>query len=78
MIDSGCGCDLVSAEWIARLHMYVTKAIQEKLFSTANGITAADKQVSMEIPELGEVVSPYVLDNSRRSVAGMSVRQARQ
>ena len=36
MFDSGCGCDLVSAESIARLRMYVTKAIQEKMFSTAN------------------------------------------
>ena len=41
MLDSGCGCDLVSAESIARLRMYVTKAIQEKMFSTANDISAA-------------------------------------
>ena len=64
MLDSGCGCDLVSVESIARLRMYVTKAIQEKMFSTANGITAAEKQISMEIPELGEVVSPYILDQT--------------
>ena len=50
MLDSGCGCDLVSVESIARLRKYATKAIQENMFTTANGITAVDKPISMEIP----------------------------
>ena len=38
MLDSGCGCDLVSAESIAKLKEFVRKAKSERIFATANGL----------------------------------------
>merc|ERR1712020_140245 len=39
MMDTGCGCDLVSVSAIAKLRDYIIKAKEAKTFSTANGLT---------------------------------------
>ena len=64
MLDSGCGCDLVSAESIAKLRKFIKKSKHEKVFATANGLTIADEEISMFIPELDETVTAMILEST--------------
>ena len=34
------------------------------LFNTANGTTTSEKQVTVEVPRLGDKVHPYVMENT--------------
>ena len=62
MFDSGCGNDLVSIESVAALRDNLRQLQEPKWFATANGTTQANKVIDLDIPELGEVVTPYVMD----------------
>ena len=62
MFDSGCGKDLVSIESVAALRDHLRPLQEPKWFATANGANQANKIIDLDIPELGEVVTPYVMD----------------
>ena len=62
MFDSGCGNDLVSIESVAALRDHLRPLQEPKWFATANGANQANKVIDLDIPELGEVVTPYVMD----------------
>ena len=58
MFDSGCGNDLVSIESVAALRDHLRPLQEPKWFATANGANQANKVIDLDIPELGEVVTP--------------------
>ena len=58
MFDSGCGNDLVSIESVAALRDHLRPLQEPKWFATANGANQANKIIDLDIPELGEVVTP--------------------
>ena len=62
MFDSGCGNDLVSIESAAALRDNLRQLSEPKWFATANGANQANKVIDLGVPELGEVVTPYVMD----------------
>ena len=39
LVDTGCGCDLVSKEHTAAIRIWVRKAVHPRTFQTANGVT---------------------------------------
>ena len=62
MFDSGCGNDLVSIESVAALRDNLRQLSEPKWFATANGANQANTVIDFDVPELGEVVTPYVMD----------------
>ena len=58
MFDSGCGNDLVSIESVAALRDNLRQLSEPKWFATANGANQANKVIDLDVPELGEVVTP--------------------
>ena len=64
MLDSGCGCDLVSTGSIAKIRKFAKKSKSEKVFATANGLTIADEEISMNIPELDQTVTATILEDT--------------
>ena len=74
MFDSGCGNDLVSIESVAALRDHLRPLQEPKWFAIANGANQAHKVIDLDIPELGEVVTP-LCDGwmPRRFVHGLSM-----
>ena len=62
MFDSGCGHDLVSIESAVALRDSLRQLSEPKCVATANGATQANTVIDLDVLELGEVVTPYVMD----------------
>ena len=54
----GCGHGLVSIEPAAALRDDLRQLSEPKWFATANGANQANEVIDLDIPELGEVVTP--------------------
>ena len=61
MLDSGCGYDLTSIKAISKLSKHIRDAQHPQVFNTANGPTPATKDIALSLPELLEVITPYIL-----------------
>ena len=66
LIDSGCGHDLVSRAEIAGVKHLVRRASKPLVFNTADGKAPANDSVNIFVKELGEEVSPSVLEQPLR------------
>lgn len=64
LIDTGCGCDLISKSQVASARRWIRQAAKSRTFQTANGVTTADRVARVTIDEFGEEVFPYVLDST--------------
>ena len=62
MFDSCRGHYLVSFEYVVVLRDSLQQLSEPKWFATANGATQANKVIDLDVLELGEVVTPYVMD----------------
>ena len=67
MLDTGCGNDLVSLRSVAKLAKHVRDAANPLTFNTANGLTKGLKDIMMSVPELLEIISPYISESSLQS-----------
>ena len=61
LADTGCGHDLVDKDEIKGLTSYVFNSADPLRLFTANGETPANKQIRFKIPEIKEIIQPYVL-----------------
>ena len=64
LIDSGSGWDLVRADNVSHLQDLISAPQYAPRLWTANGVTKADQQVPLYIPELDETCIPFVLKNT--------------
>ena len=64
LVDTGCGYDLVSRREVALMKRFLNKAEHIFTFHTANGPTVTEDVANLHVKELGENITPCILNNT--------------